>query len=123
MSEDEDEAELQPNYDDYDDEIIQPPPNRFSEIDQITRDMVYDTPVVRLDYVAPVEYTREKAREFYDRKGLYNTLIRTVTNARINNVQNYSLRDIERTEARAKNLRNTIYNLYGRNIEDEWVQP
>lgn len=104
------------------DDIFPPPVDVpvYSDIDMITVDLPEDIAVVRLENVALAERTPENLEDFNDKRHKFLVHRNHANMARRDGNAFLSLNDVIRLEARVENLRNDVYNRYGRDILEEW---
>jgi hypothetical protein len=104
------------------DDIFPPPVEvpEYSDIDMITVDLPEDIAVVRLENVPLAERTPENLEDFNDKRHKFLVSRNHANMARRDGNPFLSLNDVIRLEARVENLRNDVYNRYGRDILEEW---
>ncbi len=93
---------------------------QYSENDYITVNLPEDIVVVRLENVPLASRTPENLEDFNDKRHTFMVTNNQVNIARRDGNPFLSLNDVIRLEARLENLRNYVYNRYGRDISEEW---
>jgi len=104
------------------DDRINPPAvePQYSAIDSLGGLLPEDTVVVRLENVPLAARTPENLEDFNDKRYKFMVTSNQVNIARRDGNPFLSLNDVIRLEARLENLRNYVYNRYGRDISEEW---
>jgi hypothetical protein len=104
------------------DDRINPPAvePQYSAIDSLGGLLPEDTVVVRLVNVPLAARTPENLEDFNDKRYTFMVTNNQVNIARRDGNPFLSLNDVIRLEARLENLRNYVYNRYGRDISEEW---